>query len=526
MEKGSRTSIFARSTKKGVNWVPDEDAAACQKCNAGFTLISRRHHCRRCGGVFCNDCCNDRFTLPGFDKPQRVCDSCFKELNEMVDAVNSLQNAQITGPSNVQRAIHVEWDPEQGVYRGLPEVWRTALALPQGISQDETTSKNLPNHVAPRKPSKLIVESVKRNSSLPTIGRPTNFTHNVHVEVDATSDTGFRGLPATWEVLLRASGISKAEIQAHPNEVLASLQFHTAGPKPPPRQQEYEQVVEEASKWIEGDPTDTYDIIKKLGEGASGSVYICKNKRNNEQFALKTIKLKREDLIDEIKNEIAIMHISRHPNIVRYFETYSFSRCLWLVIELMDGGSLTEMVRKHAGRMTEPSMAFVCREVLKGLAFLHNSHRMHRDLKSDNILINASGSVKLGDFGYAAQLTEEVKKRTSVVGTPCWMAPELILGEDYGCGVDIWSLGIVLLEMVEGDPPYLNENPVRALFLIATRDSPCLSRPAKWSPEMRGFMARCLEKDPHKRASAEELLQHPWIASLAEESSDLLRPYV
>ncbi len=181
-------------------------------------------------------------------------------------------------------------------------------------------------------------------------------------------------------------------------------------------------------------------------------------------------------------------------------------------------------------KLKEPQIALLCKETLKSLAFLHSQHRVHRDIKSDNVLLGLNGEIKLSDFGFAAQLTEEIDKRKSVVGechtnvfpswfshafliagTPYWMAPEIIRGQDYGVKVDLWSLGIMAIEMAEGEPPLIDEPPLRALLLIVTRGAPTLKEPHLWSDEFKDFLARCLDTDAKTRASSEELLQHPFI---------------
>jgi len=178
----------------------------------------------------------------------------------------------------------------------------------------------------------------------------------------------------------------------------------------------------------------------------------------------------------------------------------------------MDGGCLTDILEQFEDiRLTEPQIAFCCKETLKALSYIHTLHRIHRDIKSDNILLNTSGAIKLADFGYAAQLTQKQQKRNTVVGTPYWMAPELIRGHDYGTKVDIWSLGIMLMEMAEGEPPYMEFPPLRALFLITTKGIPPLKEPQKWSADFNDFFNKCLEKDVEKRPNADELLKHPFV---------------
>ena len=162
---------------------------------------------------------------------------------------------------------------------------------------------------------------------------------------------------------------------------------------------------------------------------------------------------------------------------------------------------------------------------MTGLAFLHSQGYIHRDIKSDNILMNSKGEVKLADFGYCAKLTQEKAKRTSVVGTPYWMAPELVRGQEYGVKVDIWSMGILAIEMIDGEPPYIDYPPIRALFLIATNGTPEIKNPERLSPQFRDFLMRCLTVDVDARAAADELCRHEFMsyASTNEELIPLVK---
>jgi len=181
-------------------------------------------------------------------------------------------------------------------------------------------------------------------------------------------------------------------------------------------------------------------------------------------------------------------------------------------MEYMGGGCLTEVLEQFEHlQMTEEQIALVCRDTLKGLQYIHSLHRIHRDIKSDNLLLGSDGTVKLADFGYAAQLTQEKSKRNTIVGTPYWMAPELIRGQNYDQKVDIWSLGIMVMEMAEGEPPYMEFPPLRALFLITTKGIPDLKEQHQWSSEFKDFVKKCLDKEVDSRPNAETLLKHPFL---------------
>jgi len=261
----------------------------------------------------------------------------------------------------------------------------------------------------------------------------------------------------------------------------------------------------------ETNPESLFVNLEKIGQGASAVVYIGNRvgASKDEIVAIKQMDLEKQSKKDLILNEIQVMKQSKHKNIVNFIDGYFYGDKLWVIMEYVSGGTLTDILVNNF--MNESQISVVCREVLQGLVFLHSKNIIHRDIKSDNILLSMDGDIKLTDFGFCAQLSEQNSKRNTMVGTPYWMAPEVVTKKLYGPKIDIWSLGIMVIEMVEGEPPYLNENPLRALYLIATNGSPSVRHMEQQTPEFKEFLEACLTVDAEERPTSEKALEYDFI---------------
>ncbi|KAJ2777658.1 Protein kinase [Coemansia javaensis] len=263
------------------------------------------------------------------------------------------------------------------------------------------------------------------------------------------------------------------------------------------------------------DPKILYSKVRKIGQGASGNVYKARSIKTGEMVAIKQMDLAKQPRKELLVNEILVMKESRHKNIVNFIEAFLLnSSDLWVVMEYMEGGALTDVIDNN--KMNEGQIATVCREVCRGLSHLHERSIIHRDIKSDNVLLGEDGQVKITDFGFCAKLSEQRSKRATMVGTPYWMAPEVVKQKPYGPKVDVWSLGIMVIEMIESEPPYLDEEPLKALYLIATNGTPALKHPESLSSELKGFLAECLCVDVQSRATMEELLTQEFLVKRSQ----------
>ncbi|XP_022380968.1 serine/threonine-protein kinase PAK 4 isoform X2 [Enhydra lutris kenyoni] len=425
------------------------------------------------------------------------------------------KRVEISAPSNFEHRVHTGFDQHEQKFTGLPRQWQSLieesarrpkpLVDPACITSIQPGApKGEPHSLAPNGPSAGGLAVPQSSSS----SRPP---------------TRARGPPSPGVLGPHAS---EPQLAPPARPVAAPTPAGPPAPGPPgPRspQREPQRVSHEQFRAAlqlvvdPGDPRSYLDNFIKIGEGSTGIVCIATVRSSGRLVAVKKMDLRKQQRRELLFNEVVIMRDYQHENVVEMYNSYLVGDELWVVMEFLEGGALTDIVT-HT-RMNEEQIAAVCLAVLQALAVLHAQGVIHRDIKSDSILLTHDGRVKLSDFGFCAQVSKEVPRRKSLVGTPYWMAPELISRLPYGPEVDIWSLGVMVIEMVDGEPPYFNEPPLKAMKMIRDNLPPRLKNLHKVSPSLKGFLDRLLVRDPAQRATAAELLKHPFLAKAGPPAS-------
>jgi hypothetical protein len=442
----------------------------------------------------------------------------------------------ISPPSNFEHTVHVGFDPHTGEFTGMPETWARLL---QHSNISKLEQKKNPQAVLDvlnyydssskqNQESKFMTVSLYQSGSLkPNQGLAERFASGTTISQNSVKIQQRASPPSPDE---EEKDVPPPPIAARPEKTLSiytkpieptiapedsssggtgQVKNNERLQKKKPKMSD-EEILERLRTIVSvGDPNRKYTKLEKIGQGASGTVYIAIEVATGHEVAIKQMNLSQQPKKELIINEIIVMRDNQNANVVNYLDSYLVNEELWVIMEYLDGGSLTDVVTETC--MDEGQIAAVCRECLQALEFLHENNVIHRDIKSDNILLGMDGSVKLTDFGFCAQLSPEQNKRSTMVGTPYWMAPEVVTRKQYGPKVDIWSLGIMAIEMIEGEPPYLNENPLRALYLIATNGKPDIKDRHKLSAVFQDFLDRCLEVEVERRSSASDLLRHPFM---------------
>ncbi|XP_048453997.1 serine/threonine-protein kinase PAK 1-like [Rhincodon typus] len=418
------------------------------------------------------------------------------------------ERPEISLPSDFEHTIHVGFDAVTGEFTGMPEQWARLLQTsnitkleqkknPQAVLDvlkfyDSKETSNSQKYMSftdkttdgYASSNALSTKNVSESPAVPPVSEDDDEDESVPPPAIAPRPEHTKSmytrsvidpipLPPTKDAATSPIS-SPSENNTTPSNTLTR---NTEKQKKKTKMTDEEILEKLRSIVTVGDPKKKYSRFEKIGQGASGTVYTAIDVATGQEVAIKQMNLQQQPKKELIINEILVMRENKNPNIVNYLDSYLVGDELWVVMEYLAGGSLTDVVTETC--MDEGQIAAVCREI-----------------------------------------TPEQSKRSTMVGTPYWMAPEVVTRKAYGPKVDIWSLGIMAIEMIEGEPPYLNENPLRALYLIATNGTPELQNPERLSSVFRDFLNRCLEMDVEKRGSSKELLQHQFL-KLAKPLSSL-----
>ncbi|XP_035716258.1 serine/threonine-protein kinase PAK 2 isoform X2 [Folsomia candida] len=446
------------------------------------------------------------------------------------------EEINIGAPTNVKQNVHVEVDSKTGEYIGLPEPWMRLLNKELGA---DDVKKNPIVAVQALKAFHYIQQQQHFKAPMTKDQIEAESNAIQHALDDKTIPDTIPPLPPkTTEHIKHGANQQPIPVSERAGEPKTKEQVKVDTTTTVLRKRENEPgsrlsdeaVMFEMRKICNpANPRERFKKSKEVGSGASGTVYTALDELTGDRVAIKEIDLSRQPKKELILNEIKVMKDFNHRNLVNFLDSYVVDDHLWVIMELLHGGPLTDVVTETI--MKEEQIAAVCKEILQAIDFLHSKGIIHRDIKSDNVLLGLDGSVKVTDFGFCASVQGD-EKRSTMVGTPYWMAPEVVTRKQYGAKVDVWSLGIMAIEMIDGEPPYLQETPLRALYLIATTGRPEIPSLSKLTPDFQDFLDKCLQVNVDTRWAAGDLLRHPFLhkcaplatlAPLIKEAQKILR---
>uniref|UniRef100_A0A0K0F1Z9 non-specific serine/threonine protein kinase n=1 Tax=Strongyloides venezuelensis TaxID=75913 RepID=A0A0K0F1Z9_STRVS len=470
-----------------------------------------------------------------------------------------LKKKDISSPEAFQHRIHAEYDKNTCTFKGLPKQWEAILGMNTYIDKSRPKpidpSKFTPHQMAQYKKivrgttgtgygsrpestmskwnaSDMFNSDFSNRSTPLSIVQQTNFSissypstppiyskikksdsfrmtpiiNNVESNCDFTNNTQkiiVKNRPTLVDNYSYNDDNNKKEDTETVKKDISKVQSESQGLSDENFRMALQCVVDC------GDPRCNLKSFVKIGEGSTSLVVRAILTTNNTSVAIKRMKLKGQQRRELLFNEVVLMKDLKHSNIVSMYNSYLVEDELWVIMEYMESGPLTDVVTEM--RIEESVIAYVTYQTLLGLDYLHRNNIIHRDIKSDSILFSKDGTVKISDFGFCAHLTDDRPKRRSLVGTPYWMAPEVIKRSSYDVSADIWSLGIMIIEMVMGEPPHFHEDTLKALKKILECDEPTIPSNANVSEELRDFVSKCCVKKSNLRLSASKLLEHPFL---------------
>ncbi|EGC36669.1 hypothetical protein DICPUDRAFT_150846 [Dictyostelium purpureum] len=380
------------------------------------------------------------------------------------------------------------------------------LISPRGsISNPSTSANNTPTIEKEKKKKKFLKK--------PDIFK--SHKHSVDPAATATNESHGNGSlsPSSTSTNLSASSSDKKSHKKSHKKTKSTFDINTEISIP--YNVIHKMHVDFDLKWT---GHNDFKLDEKLGDGAYGSVYKGTHKDLGFTLAIKVIEMKESES-QSLQNEINILKNCKSPNVVSYYGSLQHEDNVWILMDFCALGSIRDIIESTEKTLNESQISFVVKNTLKGLIYLHKQNIVHRDVKAANILLGEDCQVKIADFGVSEKLNGASQSK-EMIGTPLWMAPEVILKKNYDYKADVWSLGITIIEMADGLPPHMDMNPMRAMKMVPIWPPPTFLEPKKWSPLLNDFLARCLNKDPEKRSSPIDLLCHPFLRK--ERSPEVL----